>query len=104
VVARHRRLAGGVRAAIQAWGEPHILCEDPACYSDTVTSVVLPDGFEEDEVRRVARERFGLVLGNGLGKLKGRVVRIGHLGALNELEVLATLAGFELTLRECGLP
>ena len=103
VFARHHRLASGVRAAIQAWREPQILCEDPACYSDTVTSVVLPDGLEEDNVRRVARERFGLVLGNGLGQLKGRVVRIGHLGALNELEVLATVAGVELTLRECGL-
>jgi len=103
VYARHARLAGAVRAAVRAWDLP-ILCERPERYSNTVTTVVMPDGLDGDAVLRRARERYNLVLGTGLGKLKGRVVRIGHLGALNELEVLATLGGTELALRECGVP
>ena len=102
VFARHRRLAEGVRAAVRAWGLT-ILCEDPSAYSDTLTAVVLPDGADSDEVIRIARERFGLSLGVGLGRLRGRVFRIGHLGALNELEVVATVAGVELALAECGV-
>ena len=85
------------------WDLP-ILCERPEHYSNTVTTVVMPDGVDGDDVLRRARERYNLVLGTGLGKLKGRVVRIGHLGALNELEVLATLGGTELALRACGVP
>jgi alanine-glyoxylate transaminase/serine-glyoxylate transaminase/serine-pyruvate transaminase len=106
VYARHQRLADGVRAAVRAW-QPWgagILCERPACYSNTLTAVVMPDGIDADAVIRQARERFRLALGVGLGRLKGRVLRIGHLGALNELEVLATVAGVELALRACGVP
>jgi alanine-glyoxylate transaminase/serine-glyoxylate transaminase/serine-pyruvate transaminase len=100
---RHRRLAEAVRAAVQAWGLS-ILCEEPRQYSNSLTAVVMPDGCDSDEVVRLARQRFSLDLGVGLSRLKGRVFRIGHLGALNELEVLATLGGVELALTECGLP
>jgi alanine-glyoxylate transaminase/serine-glyoxylate transaminase/serine-pyruvate transaminase len=101
VYRRHRFLADGVRAAVQAWPLP-ILCHDPAYYSDTLTGVVMPDGVDSDRVIAHARERFGLSLGVGLGRIKGKVLRIGHLGALNELEVLGTLGGLEMALRECG--
>lgn len=101
VFARHARLAGGVRAAVDAWGL-ELLCADPERASNTVTAVVMPASVDSDAVIRRARERFGLSLGGGLGQLKGRVLRIGHLGALNELEVLATLGGAELALVESG--
>jgi alanine-glyoxylate transaminase/serine-glyoxylate transaminase/serine-pyruvate transaminase len=101
VFARHRRLADGVRAAVGAWGLG-ILCEEPAAYSDSLTAVVMPDGLDSNALIARARDRFDLALGVGLGKLRGRIFRIGHLGALNELEVLATLGGVEMTLRECG--
>ena len=101
VHARHRRLAGAVRAAVRAWGlEVYSLDED--AMSDTLTGVVMPDGLDSAAVIAKARERFGLSLGVGLGKLKGLLFRIGHLGALGELEVLATIAGVEMALAECG--
>src|SRR5947199_3221699 len=101
VFARHHRLAEGVRAAVRAWGLG-ILCEEPATYSDTLTAVVMPEGLDSNLLIARARDRFDLALGVGLGRLRGRVFRIGHLGALGELEVLATLGGVELALRECG--
>jgi len=103
VYARHHRLASGVRAAVAAWGLDN-LCEDPARTSDTLTAIVMPDGIDSDAAIKRARERFDLALGVGLGRIKGRVLRIGHIGALNELEVLATLGGVEMTLVECGVP
>lgn len=103
VFARHHHLAGGVRAAARAWSLA-ILCERPECYSDSLTAIVMPDSIDSDAVIRHARERFGLSLGVGLGRIKGRVLRIGHLGALNELEVIGTLGGLELALQECGVP
>jgi len=102
VYARHHRLASGVRAAVAAWGLNN-LCEDPARTSDTLTAIVMPEGIDSDAVIRHARERFDLALGVGLGRIKGRVLRIGHIGALNELEVLATLGGVEMALVECGV-
>src|SRR5438309_9613968 len=100
--ARHGRLADGVRRAIHAWGL-QILCRDPPEYSNTVTAVVVPDGADADAVRRAAVQHLNLSLGAGLGRLKGRVFRIGHLGALNELEVLATVAGTEMALTMAGV-
>ena len=101
VFARHRRLADGVRAAVRAWGLG-ILCEEADAYSDSLTAVVMPEGLDSNALIARARDRFDLALGVGLSKLRGRVFRIGHLGALSELEVLATLGGVELALRECG--
>ncbi len=103
VFARHARLAEGVRRAVQRWGL-RILCEDPREYSNTLTAVVVPDGSNADTVLRLAEEQLHLSLGTGLGELRGRVFRIGHLGWLNELEVLATVAGVELALRLSGVP
>ena len=101
VFARHHRLAEGVRAAVRAWGLG-ILCEEADAYSDSLTAVVVPQGLDSNALIARARDRFDLALGVGLGRLRGRVFRIGHLGALGELEVVATLGGVEMALRECG--
>ena len=99
---RHHRLASGVRAAVSAWGL-RLLCESPRNYSDTLSAVVMPDGIDSDRVIAYARDNFGLALGVGLSRIKGKVLRIGHLGALNELEVLATLGGIEMAFQGCGV-
>jgi alanine-glyoxylate transaminase / serine-glyoxylate transaminase / serine-pyruvate transaminase len=102
VYARHRRLADGVRAAVAGWGlEP--VCEDPANASNTITAVRTPPGVDSNELTKHARERYELSLGGGIGKLNGQAFRIGHLGALNELEVMATIGGIELSMADLGL-
>ncbi len=101
VLTRHHRLAEAVRRAVQAWGLA-ILCQKPKEYSNSLTGVVVPDDVNAEAVVRAA-ERLNLSLGTGLARLKGRVFRIGHLGALNELEVVATLAGVEMALRLAGV-
>ena len=102
VFARHRRLAEAVRAGVSAWGLG-ILCDPPEACSDSLTAVVMPEGDDANAVIARARSRYGLALGVGLSQLRGRVFRIGHLGALNELEVIATLGGVEMALRDCGV-
>jgi len=102
VFARHERWAAGVRAAVQAWGLP-IQCVDPAVYSPVLTGVILPAGIDADAIRRLIYDRFDLSLGTALGKLKGRMFRIGHLGDSNDLTVLATLAGCEMGLALGGV-
>ena len=103
VYARHARLARAVRAAVEQW-DLGILCANPAEYSSTATTIVVPRNVDSNEVLRIADARFRLSLGAGLGKLNGRVFRIGHLGSLNELEVCATIAGAELALHAAGAP
>jgi alanine-glyoxylate transaminase/serine-glyoxylate transaminase/serine-pyruvate transaminase len=102
VFARHQRWAAGVRSAVNAWGLP-IQCADPKLYSPVLTGVITPPGIDADTVRRVIYERFDMSLGVGLGKLKGRMFRIGHLGDSNDLTLLATLAGCEMGLRLTGV-
>ena len=102
VLARHQRWAAGVRVAVQAWGLA-IQCSDPAVYSPVLTGVVTPPGIDADAVRQVIHQRFDLSLGTGLGKLKGRMFRIGHLGDSNDLTLLATLAGCEMGLKLAGV-
>ncbi len=103
VFARHARLAEAARRAVRAWGL-EILATDPREYSNTLTAIVVPDGFDSDEIRRTILERFDMSLGVGLGKLKGRVFRIGHLGSFNELMLAATLCGVQMGLRLCNVP
>ena len=103
VFARHRRLAEAARAAVRAWGL-EIACERADEYSSVVTTVMMPEGHDSDRVRTVAGERFNLSLGSGLGRLKGRAFRIGHLGDFNELMLAGTLSGVELTLTAAGVP
>ena len=102
VFARHDRWAAGVRAAVNAWGLP-IQCADPSAYSTVLTGVLMPQGIDADAVRRLIYERFDMSLGTGLGKLKGRMFRIGHLGNSNDLTLLGTLAGCEMGLKLAGV-
>jgi alanine-glyoxylate transaminase / serine-glyoxylate transaminase / serine-pyruvate transaminase len=103
VFARHDRLAEATRRAVRAWGL-EILCADPAEYSSSLTAVVMPAGQNADQVRKAALERFDLSLGTGLGKVAGKVFRIGHLGWFNELMLMGTLAGVEMALALAGVP
>ena len=103
VFARHQRWAGAVRAAVHAWGLP-VQCADPAVYSPVLTGVITPRGVDADAVRRLIHDRFDLSLGTGLGKLKGRMFRIGHLGDCNDLTLMATLAGVEMGLKLSDVP
>lgn len=102
VFARHQRWAAGVRTAVSAWGLP-IQCADPKLYSPILTGVITPEGVDADEIRKLIQKRFDLSLGTGLGKLKGRMFRIGHLGDSNDLTLLATLAGTEMGLKLSGV-
>ncbi len=103
VFARHKRWSAGVRAGVEAWGLP-VQCADPAVHSPILTGVILPEGIDADAVRRLIHERFDLSLGTGLGKLRGRMFRIGHLGWSNDLTLLATMAGCEMGLKLAGVP
>jgi alanine-glyoxylate transaminase/serine-glyoxylate transaminase/serine-pyruvate transaminase len=91
-----------VRAAIEAWQLP-IHCADPARRSPVLTGVIVPAGIDADAVRRLIHDRFDLSLGTGLGKVKGRMFRIGHLGDSNDLTLLATIAGCEMGLKLAGV-
>jgi len=103
VFARHDRLAEATRRAVRGWGL-EILCADPAEYSSSLTAVLMPAGHDADQVRKAALERFDLSLGTGLGKVTGKVFRIGHLGWFNELMLMGTLAGVEMALALAGVP
>ena len=103
VFRRHARLAEACRRAVRGLGL-EILCRNPAEHSNTLTAVVMPEGFDSDELIRRAYATLQLSLGVGLGAVKGRVFRIGHLGSLNELDLLGGLAGVELALRDLGVP
>src|SRR5260370_20559255 len=103
VSSRHHRLAAACRAAVNAWGL-EIQCADPAVYSPVLTGVMTPEGIDADAVRKTIYERFDMSLGTGLGKMKGRMFRIGHLGDCNDLTLMATLAGCEMGLKLAGVP
>ena len=102
VFARHRRLAEAVRRAVSAGGLS-LLCKDPTRYSHSLTAVVVPEGKDAEAVVRASAQHLDLALGTGLGRLKGKVFRIGHLGSLNELEVIATIAGVEMACAQAGI-
>ncbi len=102
IFARHRRWAEAVRGAVTAWGLP-IQCADPAVFSPVLTGVVTPQGVDADALRRLIHQRFDLSLGAGLGRVKGRMFRIGHLGDCNDLTLMAALAGCEMGLKLAGV-
>jgi alanine-glyoxylate transaminase/serine-glyoxylate transaminase/serine-pyruvate transaminase len=102
VFARHQRWGAGVRAAVTAWGLP-IQCADPALYSPVLTGVITPEGVDADALRKLIYERFDLSLGTGLGKVKGRMFRMGHLGDSNDLTLVAMVAGVEMGLKLAGV-
>jgi alanine-glyoxylate transaminase/serine-glyoxylate transaminase/serine-pyruvate transaminase len=103
VFARHQRFGEATRRAVAAWGL-ELLCARPEEYSAALTAVVMPDGHDADAFRKVVLERFDMSLGAGLGKLKGKVFRIGHLGDFNDLMLVGTLGGVEMGLAAAGVP
>lgn len=103
VFKRHQRHAEATRSAVNAWGL-ELVCADPREYSSALTAIFLPDGFDEAAFRGLVLDKFNLSLGSGLGKLKGRAFRIGHLGDFNDLMLCGTLCGVEMGLSLFGVP
>lgn len=97
VFARHDRFAEATRRAVRTWGL-EVLCENPEEYSSVLTAVMMPEGHGADTLRKVILDNFDMSLGNGLGKVADKVFRIGHLGDLNDLSLVGTLAGVEMGL------
>jgi alanine-glyoxylate transaminase/serine-glyoxylate transaminase/serine-pyruvate transaminase len=103
VFARHTRHGEATRRAVRAWGL-EVLCQDPAEYSGSLTAVLMPQGHDADALRARILEAFDMSLGTGLGRLAGRVFRIGHLGHFNDLMLAGTLAGVEMGLKLADVP
>jgi len=103
VFARHNRHAEATRRAVRAWGL-EILCNAPEEYSSSLTAVMMPAGHDADRLRKIILEAYDMSLGTGLGRLAGKVFRIGHLGDFNDLTLAGTLAGVEMGLELAGVP
>ena len=103
VFARHQRHAAATRAAVREWGL-EVLCLDEREYSGSLTAILMPEGHDADELRRIVLERFDMSLGAGLTKLAGKVFRIGHLGDFNDLTLAGTLSGVQMGLHLAGVP
>ena len=103
VFARHARHGEATRRAVRGWGL-EVLCADPREYSNALTAVVLPEGHDADRIRALILDHFDMSLGTGLGRLAGRVFRIGHLGDFNDLTLAGTLSGVEMGLVLSGVP
>jgi alanine-glyoxylate transaminase/serine-glyoxylate transaminase/serine-pyruvate transaminase len=103
VFKRHKRHADATRIAVEAWGL-EILARNPVERSDSITAIMVPDGHDSDNLRKVIYDNYNMSLGTGLNKVKGKVFRIGHLGDLNDLTLAGTLAGVEMGLKQSGIP
>lgn len=103
VFARHHRLARATQLAVAGWGLEN-LCANPEEYSNSTTAVLMPEGHDADALRNTILEKFNMSLGMGLGKVKGTVFRIGHIGDFNELMMAGTLSGVEMGLSLAGVP
>jgi len=103
VFARHQRHGEATRRAVRAWGL-EVLAAEPREYSGSLTAVLMPAGHDADRVRKAILDAFDMSLGTGLGKLAGKVFRIGHLGDFNDLTLMGTLAGVEMGLGLAGVP
>jgi alanine-glyoxylate transaminase / serine-glyoxylate transaminase / serine-pyruvate transaminase len=103
VFRRHARHAEATRLAAAQWGL-ELLCADPREYSNSLTAILVPDGFDADRLRQIILDAFDMSLGTGLGRLKGKVFRIGHLGHFNDLMLAGTLSGVEMGLHRAGIP
>lgn len=103
VFARHYCFGEATRRAVMAWGL-ELLCANPKEYSNSLTAVLMPEGYNADELRELILKRFNMSLGTGLGKLKGKIFRIGHLGDFNELMLAGTLSGIEMGLALAQVP
>jgi alanine-glyoxylate transaminase/serine-glyoxylate transaminase/serine-pyruvate transaminase len=102
-IARHARLAEATRRAVAAWDLENV-CLDEEEYCNSTTAVLVPDGHDADAFRNLVLERFDMSLGTGLGKMKGRIFRIGHIGDFNDLMLAGTLSGVEMGLAASGIP
>jgi len=103
VFARHARHAEATRIAVQAWGL-EILAKNPKERSNSITAILIPDGYDSDNLRKIILDNYDMSLGTGLAKVKGKVFRIGHLGDFNDLMLAGTLAGVEMGLKQSGIP
>jgi alanine-glyoxylate transaminase/serine-glyoxylate transaminase/serine-pyruvate transaminase len=103
VFARHNRHAEATRRAVRAWGLETV-CQNPLEQSSVLTGVMTPAGHDSDELRKVILERYNLSLGTGLGRLRGKAFRIGHLGDFNDLMLAGTLSGVEMGMTVAGVP
>jgi alanine-glyoxylate transaminase/serine-glyoxylate transaminase/serine-pyruvate transaminase len=103
VYARHTRLAGGVRAAVKAWGMD-LVAQSPELYSDTVSAIYVPRGFDSNTLTAHAFSAYDLSFGVGLGQMNGKAFRIGHLGMLTDVMVLSGLAGIEMAMADLDYP
>ena len=107
VFARHHRLAEATRRAVRAWRQndgPEIYAVDPRAQSDSITAVQLPEGYDAEKARQLCLDKFNVSLGGGLDRLRGRIIRIGHLGDLNEPMILGAIAAVEMALELTGVP
>ena len=103
VFARHDRHAEATRLAVDHWGL-EVLCREKREYSSSLTAILMPGGHDADALRGVIKNRFDMSLGTGLGKVAGKVFRIGHLGDINDLTLIGTLAGVEMGLGIANVP
>ena len=103
VYARHHRLAGGVRSAVEAWGLS-LCAKSPELYSDTVSAILVPEGFDSDALTEHAFSAYQVSFGIGLGQMKGKAFRIGHLGSLTDVMVLSGLAAIEMAMVDLDYP
>ena len=103
VFSRHKRLADSCRAAVDAW-ELETVCLDPREHSNALTGIMMPDGHDADHVRQIILQHFNMSLGTGLGKIRGKAFRIGHLGDINELMLMGVVCGVEMGLGLAGVP
>ncbi|MEO6023745.1 MAG: aminotransferase class V-fold PLP-dependent enzyme [Burkholderiales bacterium] len=103
VFARHTRHGEATRRAVRGWGL-EVLCQNAEEYSGSLTAVLMPDDHDADQLRKIILERFDMSLGMGLGKLQGKIFRIGHLGYFNDLMLAGTLAGVEMGLTAAKVP
>lgn len=103
VFARHQRFAAATRLAVQTWGLEN-LCTSERHFSPVLTAVLMPEGHSADGFRKVVLDNFNMSLGSGLSKVADKVFRIGHLGEINELTLMGTLAGCEMGLKLAGVP
>lgn len=103
IVRRHHFLAEGVRQAVIKGWKLKLCAQEPQWYSDTVTAVMVPDGFNGAHVIARAYNRYNLSLGAGLSQVAGKLFRIGHLGDMNEIHLMAAITGAEMAMQDCGI-
>ena len=103
VFKRHKRHADATRIAVESWGL-EILAKNPIERSDSITAIMVPDGHDSDNLRKIIYDNYNMSLGTGLNKVKGKVFRIGHMGDLNDLTLAGTLSGVEMGLKQSGIP